>query len=113
MKNLDATFAALSDPTRRAILARLTAGRLTGGELAEPFNISGPAISRHLRVLEAASLIVRERQGQHRMCRLDAGALAAASDWLDDYRGFWSASFARFERHPGRKKTPRKMRSAK
>src|SRR6267378_3807953 len=82
MNNLDTTFAALSDPTRRAILGRLAAGQLTVGELAEPFDISLPAISRHLRVLEAASLIVRERRGQHRVCRLDAGALSAASEWL-------------------------------
>jgi DNA-binding transcriptional ArsR family regulator len=104
MIDLNATFAALSDPTRRAILGRLATGQLTVGELAEPFNISLPAISRHLRVLEAASLIVRKRQGQHRVCRLDAGALSAASEWLDLYRRFWSESFGRLDQHLKRKK---------
>ncbi len=104
MNDLDTTFAALSDPTRRAILGRLAAGQLTVGEMAEPFDISLPAISRHLRVLEAASLIVRERRGQHRVCRLDAGALSAASEWLDFYRRFWSHSFDRLDRHLKRKK---------
>jgi DNA-binding transcriptional ArsR family regulator len=103
MNDLDATFAALSDPTRRAILGRLTTGQLTVGELAEPFHISLPAISRHLRVLEAASLIVRERRGQHRVCRLEPGALAAASEWLDFYRRFWSDSFGRLDQHLKRK----------
>jgi DNA-binding transcriptional ArsR family regulator len=104
MNDLDTTFAALSDPTRRAILGRLATGQLTVGELAEPFNISLPAISRHLRVLEAASLIVRERRGQHRVCHLDAGALSAASEWLDFYRRFWSDGFDRLDRHLKRKK---------
>ena len=103
MNDLNTTFAALSDPTRRAILGRLTAGELTVGELAEPFHISLPAISRHLRVLEAASLIVRERRGQHRVCRLEPGALAAASEWLDFYRRFWSDSFGRLDQHLKRK----------
>ena len=87
-----------------AVLTHLTAGQSTVGELAEPFNISLPAISRHLRVLEAASLIVRERKGQHRVCRLDAGALGAASEWLDSYRRFWSESFGRLDQHLKRKK---------
>jgi DNA-binding transcriptional ArsR family regulator len=104
MIDLNATFGALSDPTRRAILGRLASGQLTVGELAEPFNISPPAISRHLRVLEAASLIVRERRGQHRVCRLDAEALSAASEWLDSYRRFWSESFDRLDQHLKRKK---------
>src|SRR5487761_606521 len=104
MQNLDATFAALADPVRRAILARLAQGDATVGELAEPFDISQPAISRHLRVLEAASLIPRERQGQHRRCRLDARGLERATEWLDFYRRFWTASFARLDRHLKRKK---------
>src|ERR1700726_3603782 len=104
MIDLNATFGALSDPTRRAILGRLASGQLTVGELAEPFNISLPAISRHLRVLEAASLIVRERRGQHRVCRLDAVALSAASEWLDFYPRFWSQSFDRLDQHLKRKR---------
>lgn len=99
MSHLDTIFSALSDPTRRAIVARLALGEVTVGDLAEPFNISLPAISRHLRVLEDASLIVRERHGQHRLCRLDARALASASEWLDFYRRFWSESFDRLDRH--------------
>lgn len=104
MMNLDTTFAALADPVRRAILARLAQGDATVGELAEPFDISQPAISRHLRVLEAASLICRERDGQHRRCRLDARGLARATEWLDFYRRFWSESFARLDAHLKRKK---------
>ncbi len=105
---LDATFSALSDPTRRAILARLAAGQLTVGELAEPFDISLPAISRHLRVLESASLIARKRVGKHRVCRLQAGALAAAGEWLEFYRRFWSKGFDRLDEHL--KKTKRRAK---
>lgn len=96
---LDQTFAALADPTRRAILARLAEGDATVGELARPFDISLPAISRHLRVLENASLIVRERDGQHRRCRLHPGALKTATEWLDFYRHFWSGTLTRLDRH--------------
>ena len=99
MSTLDLTFSALSDATRRAILARLALGEATVGELAEPFDISLPAISRHLRVLEEASLITRERQGQHRICRLDPRALATASEWLAFYRRFWSEGLDRLEEH--------------
>lgn len=99
MKNLDVTFSALADPTRRAVLARLALGESTVGELARPFNVSLPAISRHLRVLEAASLIVRERRGKHRVCRLDARAMAGASQWLDFYSKFWNESFDRLDKH--------------
>lgn len=104
MTNLDVTFAALADPVRRAILARLAQGEATVGELAAPFDISQPAISRHLRVLEAAALIRRERDGQYRRCRLDARGLERASEWLDFYRRFWSESFARLEKHLKRNK---------
>lgn len=97
--SLDLTFAALSDPTRRAILHRLAEGDATVGELAAPFAISLPAISRHLRVLEDASLIVRERDGQHRRCRLQPQALERANDWLAFYRRFWNASLDRLEAH--------------
>ncbi len=103
MMNLNQTFAALSDPTRRAILARLALGEATAGELAEPFAISQPAISRHLRVLEAASLIERMRDGQHRRCRLKADALREANEWLEFYARFWSESFARLAEHLKRK----------
>ena len=99
MMNLDRTFAALSDPTRRAILARLALGEANAGELAEPFAISQPAISRHLRVLEAASLIERARDGQHRRCRLKAEALKEANEWLEFYARFWSESFDRLAEH--------------
>lgn len=86
MSPLDATFAALADPIRRAILHRLAKGEATVGALAGPFAISLPAISRHLRVLEEAALITRERSGQHRSCRLRPEALEQASAWLDFYR---------------------------
>jgi DNA-binding transcriptional ArsR family regulator len=99
MKNLDQTFAALADPTRRAILARLRRGAATAGELGEPFNISQPAISRHLRVLEEASLIIRERQGNHRLCRLNPDPLKRADEWLARYRQFWDKAFDRLDRH--------------
>ena len=99
MNTLDQTFAALADPTRRAILVRLSKGETTVGELAAPFEISPPAISRHLRVLEAADLITNVRQGKHRLCRLRPEALAAAQSWLDFHRDFWSGSFDRLEAH--------------
>jgi DNA-binding transcriptional ArsR family regulator len=99
MSALDTTFAALADPTRRAILARLAEGETTVGELAAPFAISPPAISRHLRVLEKASLIVNERVGKHRRCRLDPAGLKTASDWLAFYARFWGESFERLDAH--------------
>src|SRR5512132_2673479 len=93
-ERLDATFAALADPTRRAILAQLAAsGQASVSELAEPFAISQPAISKHLKVLERAGLISRGRDAQRRPARLEAKALAAATDWLDEYRKFWEDSF--------------------
>ena len=89
---LDATFSALSDPTRRAILARLAWGEATVTELARPFDVSLPAISKHLRVLEGAGLLTRERQGRVRRCRLAATPLQAAADWLLLYRRFWEGT---------------------
>jgi DNA-binding transcriptional ArsR family regulator len=86
---LSATFAALADPTRRAILARLALGEASVGELAEPFDISLPAISRHLKVLENARLIARERDAQWRRCRIEPEGLKAAADWVEQYRTFW------------------------
>lgn len=92
---LDFTFAALADPTRRAILARLARGDATVGELAEPFAMSQPAISKHLKVLERAGLISRGREAQRRPCHLEPAALKTASEWLGSYRAYWEASFAR------------------
>jgi DNA-binding transcriptional ArsR family regulator len=92
---LSTTFAALADPTRRAILARLSTGEASVTELAKPFEMSMPAISKHLKVLERAGLIARGRDAQYRPCRLDAGPLKDASDWLDHYRAFWEESFDR------------------
>jgi DNA-binding transcriptional ArsR family regulator len=97
MTDLNHTFAALADPTRRAILARLAKGDATVGELAGPFKISLPAISRHLKVLEEASLISNEREGKHRRCRLQPEALTSAAEWIDFHRAFWSGSFDRLE----------------
>ena len=94
---LDATFAALADPTRRAILARLAQGEASVNELAEPFDMSQPAISKHLRVLERAGLISRSRDAQRRPCRLEAKPLAEADEWLERYREFWEASFDRLD----------------
>jgi DNA-binding transcriptional ArsR family regulator len=91
--HLDATFAALADPTRRAILARLASGEASVMELAEPFAMSQPAISKHLKVLERAGLISRGRDAQRRPCRLEAKPLAEANAWLERYRQFWEASF--------------------
>ena len=88
---LDATFAALADPTRRAILARLATGEASVNELAQPFSISQPAISRHLKVLEGAGLISRGRDAQWRPARLQAGPLKEIADWVEQYRRFWDA----------------------
>jgi DNA-binding transcriptional ArsR family regulator len=96
---LDLAFSALADPTRRAIIARLASGETTVSELAAPFAISLPAISRHLRVLERANLIRQEREGQFRRCRLDAHGLKTAAEWLEFYRRFWSESFDRLDEH--------------
>ncbi len=94
---LDATFAALADPTRRAILARLAAGEASVTELAEPFAMSMPAISKHLKVLERAGLITRGRSAQWRPCRLAPEPLREVADWVENYRQFWEQSFDRLE----------------
>ena len=94
---LDATFAALADPTRRAILARLTLGEASVTELAQPFKMSQPAISKHLKVLERAGLISRDRDAQRRPRRLEARPLADANAWLESYRQFWEGSFQRLD----------------
>jgi DNA-binding transcriptional ArsR family regulator len=95
--HLSTTFAALADPTRRAILARLVLGEATVTELAEPFEMSLPAVSKHLKVLERAGLIARSREAQWRPCRLEAGPLKDAADWLEHYRRFWEESFDRLD----------------
>jgi len=96
---LDATFSALADPTRRAILARLASGETSVSQLAEPFEMSMPAISKHLKVLERAGLIERGREAQWRPCRLAPAPLKDASDWLDHYRAFWEERFDRLEEY--------------
>ena len=99
--SLSTTFAALADPTRRAILARLSKGPATVTELAAPFAMSGPAVSKHLRVLEHARLITRSREAQWRPCQLDAAPLRAVSDWTAEYRHFWEKSFDRLDLYLG------------
>jgi DNA-binding transcriptional ArsR family regulator len=94
---LSATFSALADPTRRAILARLAAGEATVKELAAPFAMSGPAISKHLRVLERAGLVTRGREAQWRPRRLEAAPLKEVAEWAENYRGFWDESYERLD----------------
>jgi DNA-binding transcriptional ArsR family regulator len=113
---LDATFAALADPTRRAILARLASGDASVMELAEPFSMSQPAISKHLRVLERAGLVSRGRDAQRRPRRLEAQPLKDATEWLETYRQYWDANYRQLdvllaELQPGR--TPRRPRGVK
>ncbi|MBT2512658.1 helix-turn-helix transcriptional regulator [Arthrobacter sp. ISL-30] len=96
---LSLIFSALADPTRRAILARLAEGEATVNQLAEPFDISLPAISRHLKVLEAAGLITRSRNAQWRSSKLEAAPLREATEYMDKYRRFWDASFSRLDAH--------------
>ena len=96
---LSRTFAALADPTRRAILARLTEGVATVGELAEPFDMTFAAVSKHLRVLEGAGLVTRGRNAQYRPARLDARPLAAASDWIGGYAQFWEDSLGALDHY--------------
>src|SRR5271168_543947 len=94
---LSSTFAALADPTRRAILARLALGETSVSELAKPFEMSMPAVSKHLKVLERAGLIARGREAQWRPCRLEAGPLKEAANWIEHYRRFWEQSLDRLE----------------
>lgn len=96
-ESLDSVFSALADPTRRAILTRLSEGESSVSELARPFDMSMPAVSKHLKVLERAGLIERARRAQWRPCRLNAEPLKQASDWIEHYRKFWEASFDRLE----------------
>src|SRR6266851_7262370 len=96
---ISTTFSALADPTRRAILARLALGETTVTELAEPFAMSGPAVSKHLRVLERAGLIARGREAQWRPCRLEAAPLKEVAEWAENYRRFWDTSFERLDEY--------------
>ena len=96
-EHLNATFSALADPTRRAVLARLAEGEATVNELAEPFEMSLPAFSKHLKVLERAGLISKGRQAQFRPCRLTPEPLKEATDWLEEYRAIWEGRFDRLE----------------
>ena len=102
---LSKTFKALADPTRRAILARLQLGDVSVLELAKPFDMSLPAISQHLKVLENAGLVARSREAQWRPCRLDAAKLKQATEWLDEYRRFWDGSFDRLDRYLAKSQT--------
>jgi DNA-binding transcriptional ArsR family regulator len=97
--SLSTIFSALADPTRRSILARLTEGPATVTELAAPFAISGPAVSKHLRVLERAGLITRGQEAQWRPCRLEAAPLKEVTEWAEDYRRFWDQSYERLDRY--------------
>ena len=97
MTTLDATFMALADPTRRAILGRLASGEATVMELVAPFKLSQPAISKHLKILERAGLISRGRDKQRRPCRIEAKPLAEANEWLEGYRKIWEANFDRLD----------------
>jgi len=96
-ERLDATFMALADPTRRAILARLADGEASVNELVQPFAMSQPAISKHLKVLERAGLISRGRDAQRRPCRIEAAALAEANRWIERYRALWEGNYARLD----------------
>ena len=95
---LDATFAALSDATRRGILARLATGEASVTELAKPYDMSLPAVSKHLRVLESAGLVARSKDGRVHRCRLEAAPLKSAADWIEHYRRFWEAQFDSLQR---------------
>lgn len=110
MDQLTDTFAALADPTRRAILARLAKGEATVGELAEPFEISLPAVSRHLRVLEGAHLIERRVDAQWRMCSLSAEPLQAASEWIEFFRRFWEGRLDRVAEYLEKTKPKRRKK---
>ena len=121
---LSSTFSALADPTRRAILARLALGETSVTELAEPFRMSMPAVSKHLKVLERAGLITRGREAQWRPCRIEAQALKPVDEWLENYRKLWEERFDRLEVYlrelqandgakPARKKTREKKRARK
>ncbi len=111
--HLSATFAALADPTRRAILAKLAAGEASVNELAEPFSMSLPAISRHLKVLEKAGLITRGREAQWRPCKLEPKGFKSVDEWLEHYRRFWEQSFNRLDAYLKKIQKPEKKHGRK
>jgi DNA-binding transcriptional ArsR family regulator len=113
MDSLSLTFAALADPTRRAILARLASGEISVTELAAPFDMSLPAVSKHLKVLERAGLVARGREAQWRPCRLEAGPLKSVAEWADEYRCFWQESFDRLDDYLHELKRKEKKRGRK
>ena len=108
MDRLSDTFQALADPTRRAILARLVSGEASVSDLAKPFAISQPAISKHLKVLERAGLISRSREAQYRPCRLEPQALKRVDEWLEEYRRLWEARLDRLEEYLSKLQQPKK-----
>jgi len=111
--HLSSTFAALADPTRCAILARLATGEAPVTELAKPFDMSMPAISKHLKVLERAGLIARSREAQWRPCRIEAGRLKEVAEWVEHYRRFWEASFDRLDDYLRELKTKENVKEKK
>src|ERR1700761_848206 len=114
MDRLSEPFQALADPTRRAILARLTLGETSVNELAEPFEMSLPAVSKHLKVLERAGLISRSRDAQYRPCKLEAQTLKSIDEWLDEYRRFWEARLDRLDAYLKKlQRKPARSRKAK
>jgi DNA-binding transcriptional ArsR family regulator len=110
---LTTTFSALANPTRRAILAKLSSGEASVTELAEPFEMSLPAVSKHLKVLERAGLVARSREAQWRPCQLEAGPLKDAADWIGHYRRFWTESFDRLDDYLRKLKAKEKTRGRK
>jgi DNA-binding transcriptional ArsR family regulator len=110
MDRLSDTFQALADPTRRAILARLALGETSVNDLAKPFAISQPAISKHLKVLERAGLITRSREAQYRPCKLEPQALKKVDDWLEEYRRLWNARLDRLETYLAKLQQPKKKK---
>lgn len=108
---LSSIFGALADPTRRTILARLALGEASVGELSQPFQMSQPAISKHLKVLERAGLIAKSRQAQWRLCRLDGAPLREVAAWMEPYRTFWDESFSRLDDHLRRMKEEKEKKS--
>jgi len=113
LNNISSTFAALGDPTRLAILAKLAQGEATVTELSRPFNMSMPAITKHLKVLESAGLISRGREAQWRPCRLQPGGLKPVTDWIEEYREAWEASFDRLDIYLRKIQKKKEKRSGK
>lgn len=111
--HLDTTFAALADPTRRGILSMLASGEKTVTQLAEPFRMTLPAVSKHLKVLQKAGLVTQSREAQWRPCRLDAAPLKEATEWMEKYRVYWEQSFDQLDNHLQRKQKKEKNRGKK